>query len=362
MPESSGEKTEKATSHKRQEERKKGNVMQSKDVVTVLFIVIIFNVLKIFIKLTYQTVMSVMTYWVSLSGGGMGDNGTTIDTMPVYLKLVLEIGKTWLITAGPILLVSMMVSILGTSVQTKFLSSKESMKFKLDKLNPINGIKKMFSLSSIFELVKSIAKMVLLAIIVFGEIKKRIPDFSRMVDWEITASLSYMGNAIYSITMKIALVFVVIAVIDYMYQKWKWEKDMKMTKQEVKEEFKTMEGDPKIKSKRRHKQMEMAMMRMMEAVPEADVVIRNPTHFAVAIKYDATKNSAPVVVAKGADHMAMRIIKVAEEHKIPLVENRPLARALHDNVKLEREIPADLYAPVAEVLSFVYKLKNKSPY
>ena len=123
-----------------------------------------------------------------------------------------------------------------------------------------------------------------------------------------------------------------------------------------------LDGDPKIKGKRRQKQMEMAMMRMMAAVPEADVVIRNPTHFAVAIKYDSTKNNAPVVVAKGADHMAFRIIKVAEENNVPLVENKPLARALHDAVKLDREIPADLYAPVAEVLSFVYKLKNKTPY
>lgn len=361
MPESSGEKTEKATPHKRREQRKEGNVMQSKDVVTAAFILLVFFMLRLLSKLMYETVNMSMSYWLGIAGGGMGQSGTTIDGMDIAPKLAIEIGKAVLLTAGPILIASVVVPIVVTGIQTRFIFSKKSFQFKLSKLNPIQGIKKMFSISSVFELAKSLVKLVILAVVVYGEIKKRIPEFARMFQMELSSSLVYIADSIYSICMKVAMCFVAIAAIDFLFQKYKWEKDMKMTKQEVKEEYKQMEGDPQIKSKRRQRQMQMAMGRMMQDVPDADVVIRNPTHFAVAIKYDEEKNRAPVVVAKGADKVAFRIIEKAEESKVPVVENVPLARGLYKSVDLGREIPYEFYHAVAEVLSFVYEMSGKRP-
>lgn len=356
-----GEKTEKATSHKRTEERKKGHVMQSKDVVTAIFILGVFGLLRILAKLMYTTVLRMVEYWMSIAGGGMGNDGTTIEGMQVYAKLVLEIGKVVVIAAGPVLLVSLLLTIIGTGAQTRFLFTTESLKFKLSSLNPINGIKKLFSLSSLFELAKSLLKLIILVFVVYGDVKKRIPDFIRLFDMDLLSALAYMGNAIFSIVMKLGMVFVGVAVVDIMFQYYKFEKDMMMTKQEVKEEYKNLEGDPKVKGKRREIQRQMAMRRMMQAVPEADVIIRNPTHFAVAVKYDEYKNNAPVVLAKGKDNVAFRIIEIAEKNDIVMVENKPLARALYDAVEVNREIPVEYYHAVAEVLSFVYGVKGKIP-
>ena len=361
MPESTGEKTEKATPHKRREQRKEGNVMQSKDVVTAAFILLVFFVLRLMARLMFRTVQSSMTYWLTLSGGGMGGNGTLIDGMGVPQKLIIEMGKVVIFTAGPILLVSILVPVIVTGIQTKFIFSKKSIQFKIEKLNPFKGIQKMFSLSSVFELAKSIVKLVILIAVVYGEIKKRVPDFARLLRLDISSGLIYIAETIFAICMKIAAVFVAVAAVDFLFQKYKWEKDMKMTKQEVKEEYKQMEGDPQIKSKRRQKQQQMAMSRMMQDVPQADVVIRNPTHFAVAIRYDEEKDRAPVVVAKGADNLAFRIIDKAEESGVTVVENVPLARGLYKSVDLGREIPYSFYHAVAEVLAFVYDMNGKKP-
>ena len=364
MPESTGEKTEKATPHKRREQRKEGNVMQSKDVVTAAFILLVFFILRIMAGFMLRTVEVSMTYWLELSGEGMGGNSTDgmlIDGMRIPQKLFIEIGRVVLFTAGPILLASLLVPIIVSGIQTRFIFSQKSIQFKFDKLNPFKGIQKMFSLSSAFELAKSIAKLVILIAVVYDEIIGRISDFARLLQLDLASGLLYIANAIFSICMKIAMVFVAVAAIDYLFQKYKWEKDMKMTKQEVKEEYKQMEGDPQIKSKRRQKQQQMAMSRMMQDVPSADVVIRNPTHFAVAIRYDEEKDRAPVVVAKGADNLAFRIIEKAEENDVYVVENVPLARGLYKSVDLGKEIPYSFYVPVAEVISFVYQMKGKIP-
>lgn len=361
MPESNGEKTEKATPHKLREQRKEGNVMQSKDVVTAAFILLVFFILRIMAKLMYRTAVSSMSYWFALAGSGMSGGGSTIDGMNVAPKLILEMGKSLAFTAGPILLASLLVPVIVTGIQTKFIFSKKSFQFKLSKLNPMQGIKKMFSVSSLFELAKSLVKMIILIAVVYSEIKGRIVEFARLMQMETGEGLLYIAKAVFAICMKIAMVFVAVAAIDFLFQKFKWDKDMKMTKQEVKEEYKQMEGDPQIKSKRRQKQQQMAMSRMMQDVPQADVVIRNPTHFAVAVRYDEDKDKAPVVVAKGADKVAFRIIEKAEECGVSIVENVPLARGLYKEVDLGREIPYDFYQAVAEVLAFVYDIKGKKP-
>ncbi len=355
---SGGEKTEEATPHKRREQRKEGNVMQSRDVVTAAYILLAFFILRLMAKFMYSLTTRSMTYWLTLAGGGMDENGTRIDGMEAAPKLIIELTKMVLLTAGPILLASILVPVIVTGMQTKFIFSKKSFQFKISKLNPIQGIKKMFSISALFELAKSLLKMGILIAVVYSEIKSRIPDFARLLQMDLLSGMLYSAEAVFAICMKIAAVFVAVAAIDFLFQRYKFEKDIKMTKQEVKEEFKQMEGDPQIKSKRRQKQQQMAMARMMQDVPQADVVIRNPTHFAVAVKYDEKKNKAPVVVAKGADKLAFRIIDKAEENGVAVVENVPLARGLYKAVDVGREIPYDFYRAVAEVLAFVYDMKK----
>lgn len=358
---SGGEKTEKASSHKRSEQRKEGNVMQSKDVVTAASVLLLIFVLRLTAQLMYSTITTDMSYWLGISGHGMDDNGTKIDGMEIAAKLIIEIGKTVLLSAGPLLAVSMIVPVIATGIQTRFIFCTKSFQFKIDKLNPINGIKRMFSLSGLFELAKSILKLVILIAIVYSEIKDRIGEMARLLQYEVGTGLLYIADTVFAICMKLAAVFIAVAAVDFLYQKYKWEKDMMMTKQEVKEEFKMLEGDPQIKGKRRQKQQQMAYARMMQAVPEADVIIRNPTHFAVAIKYDENKDRAPVVIAKGADKVAFRIIDKAEGHNIKIVENVPLARGLYKSVDIGREIPYEFYHAVAEVLAFVYGLNGKKP-
>ena len=358
---SGGEKTEKATAHKRQEQRKEGNVMQSKDVVSAASVLVLFFTLRLTAQLMYRTTIQDMSYWLELSGHGMDNNGTQIEGMEIASKLILEITKTVLLSAGPLLLVSMIIPVIATGVQTRFIFCTKSFQFKLDKMNPINGIKRMFSLSGLFELAKSVLKLIILGAVVYSEIKGRIGEMSRLLQYDVSTGLIYVADTVFAICMKLAAVFVAVAAVDFMYQKYKWEKDMMMSKQEVKEEFKMMEGDPQIKGKRRQKQQQMAMARMMQAVPEADVIIRNPTHFAVAIKYDENKDRAPIVVAKGADKVAFRIIDVAEQNKVHVVENVPLARGLYKSVDIGREIPYEFYHAVAEVLAFVYDMNGKKP-
>ena len=217
----------------------------------------------------------------------------------------------------------------------------------------------MFSLKGLFELAKSLIKMLLLIVVVYNEIKDRLPEIARLMNVEPISGVVYIAETIFSIVMTLGMVFVAVAAVDFMFQRYSYENDLKMTKQEVKDEYKQMEGDPKIKGKRRAIQQQMANQRMMQAVPEADVIIRNPTHFAVALKYDPEKNSAPVVIAKGKDLAALRIADVAAEHDVPTVENVPLARGIYEKVDVGREIPAEFYQAAADVLWFVYNLKKK---
>lgn len=335
--------------------------MQSKDVVTAASVLIMLFVLRLIAQLMYRTITGDMAYWIGIAGHGMDDNGTKIEGMEIASKLIIEIGKTVLIAAGPLLAVSMIIPVIASGIQTKFIFCTKSFQFKLDKLNPINGIKRMFSLSGLFELAKSVLKLIILVVVVYSEVKGRIGEISRLLQYEAGVGMVYIADTIFAICMKLAAVFIAVAAVDYLYQKYKWEKDAMMTKQEVKEEYKMMEGDPHIKGKRRQKQQQMAMARMMQAVPEADVIIRNPTHFAVAIKYDENKDRAPIVVAKGADKVAFRIIDKAEEHNVKVVENVPLARGLYKSVDIGREIPYEFYHAVAEVLAFVYGLNGKAP-
>ncbi|MDR0947337.1 MAG: flagellar biosynthesis protein FlhB [Ruminococcus sp.] len=358
-----GERTEKATSHKRQEERKKGHVAKSQDVVTALFILIVFFVLRLTVPSILQTGQDIIRYWITISGYGFDGDKMLIDGMPVYTKLIFEFVKNIALTAGLLLITTLAVTILATGFQTKWLFTWQSMKPNFKKfINPsslLNFLKP--NSQKIVEFAKSLAKMTILVMIAFTDLRGRIPYFARLYDMEVISALQYMAECIWSIVVKVTIAFMIIAVADVLYQRWKFEEDMKMSKKEVEEEHKNQEGDPKIKGKRRAIQQKLAMNRMMKAIPTADVIIRNPTHYAVALKYTGNEDRAPVVVARGMDNVALRIIKIAEESGVSLIENRPLARALYTECQLEQEIPAKFYQAVAEVLAFIMKLKKGQP-
>ena len=347
------EKTEKATPKKRKDERKKGHVAMSKDVVVVVSLLGIFCCLRILFPMIYESLQDVMKFQIS-AVGGMNEL-TFANQQQVGWKAVMVVVKC----VFPMGLLSIAFAVVGTGVQTRFLFTKEPLKFNLGKLNPLKGIKNMFSLKQVVELLKSSLKIVILGVVLYNLLKDQIIVIARMMDMSVIASSVYVLKEIFNMVLKIGMVFIAIAGFDLFYQRWSFEKDMKMTKEEVKEEFKQMEGDPKVKGKIRSIQQSMARSRMMQAVPDADVIIRNPTHYAVALKYDLDRDNAPIVIAKGQDHIALKIVEIGEQHGVKVLENKPLARGLYASTPLNSEIPAEYYGIVAEILVEIFRLNKK---
>ena len=227
------------------------------------------------------------------------------------------------------------------------------------KFNPMNGIKRMFSKESLIELVKSIAKILLISWVAWSSIQENSRNLLLLYNMSLMQAIILVGSVVINTGLKISVAYFVIAILDFIYQKWKYKDDLKMTKQEVKDEYKNTEGDPQIKGKQRARMREASQRRMMQDVPQADVVITNPTHYAVALKYDAEKAEAPLVLAKGTDYLALQIKEKAKEAGVEIVENKPLARMLYANVEIGEEIPPELYQTVAEILAAVYRMKNR---
>ncbi len=348
-----GEKTEKATPHKRNEERKKGNVVQSRDVVMVFSLLVMVVALQLYAPQLLKTLEDTVKSFIA-----RGATTEHISELNIP-DIIMEIMITVLIAVLPLLLISVLATVIATAAQTKLLFTWSAIAFKFDKLNPINGIKNMFSLRSFVELVKNILKLTILGIVSYYTLKDRLLVIPNLMDMTVDEGISFFGGMVLDLVLTLGAIFAVVAVLDYFYQRYDYEKKLRMSKDDIKEEYKQTEGDPQIKQKRKQKQMEMAQRRMMQAVPTADVIIRNPTHYAIAIAYDATKHAAPVVVAKGADYLALKIIQTAEENNVTITENRPLARSLYETVELDHPIPESFYVAVAEVLAVVYKLKKK---
>nr|MBO6295472.1 EscU/YscU/HrcU family type III secretion system export apparatus switch protein [Schwartzia sp. (in: firmicutes)] len=233
--------------------------------------------------------------------------------------------------------------------------------FDLDKLNPINGFGRIFSKRSLVELIKSLFKILIIGLFLYENLKDEILQMPKLLYLDLSASMALIADIIFMMAFKICAIFFALAILDYMYQRWDHNEQLKMTKQEVKEEFKQMEGDPQIKGKIKQKQREMAMSRMMREVPKADVIVTNPTHFAVALRY-AEGMRAPQVIAKGQDLVALKIKDVAREAGVVIVEDKPLARALYASVEIGETVPPELYKAVAEVLAYVYHLKHPYRY
>ena len=259
----------------------------------------------------------------------------------------------------PVLGAAMAAGIAINLLQVGFLFTTQSLGVKFNRISPISGFKRIFSVQTIAELVKSILKITVLVIIVYFDYRNMLEEFPALIGQNVrTAFLHIMRSAFY-MALKMCLVMVFVAAADFLYQWWKYEKDLRMTKQEVKDEFKSMEGDPKIKGKIRQKQRQMSAMRMMARVPEADVVITNPTHYAVALKYEEGGSSAPLVVAKGQDYIARKIKETAMMHGVQIVENKPLAQSLFELCEVDDEIPSEFYQAVADILVMVYRQKGR---
>ncbi len=249
-------------------------------------------------------------------------------------------------------------AILGNVLQVGFMFSTESIQPKIDKISPSKGFQRLFSVRSIAEMIKGILKICIIAGVAYLVIRKEIVNLIPLADQSIWGMLTYLGRVCFHILLATTVVLVFLAALDYAYQRWEFEKSIRMTKQEIKDEFKNTEGDPMIKARIRRIQREMARKRMMAEVPKATVVVTNPTHLAVAIRYEHATMNAPVVVAKGADIIAEKIREIAKENDIPIVENKPLAQVLYKIVKLNHAVPENLYKAVAEVLAFVYEQKK----
>ena len=345
------EKTEQPTSKRRREARERGSVLQSKEIATVVMLLGVFFMMRLLMPFIYRNVRAYLRFVLD----GIGEEPASILSYSLFASTVI----TFLKCSLPLLLSSMVLGILAYGIQTRFNITFKALKPKFSKLNPLNGIKKMFSLKSVLELIKNLIKIALLGVLLYNLIKDDIVQVARMIDMPPLNAYVQLLQMAFQLVLKTCMAFTVIAFFDYLYQRWDYEKELKMTKQEVKDEYKQTEGNPEIKGRIRRIQRQMALSRMMQKVPEADVIVRNPTHFAVALKYDPDKYGAPVVLAKGQDELALRIVRVGEEHGVYVIENRPLARALYASCELDREIPAEFYGAVAEILVYIYRQSHR---
>ncbi|GAB3794738.1 flagellar biosynthesis protein FlhB [Virgibacillus kimchii] len=347
-----GEKTEKATPKKRQDERRKGKVAKSQDVNTAILLLFAFIILIVYgpfmkdiMTTLYTFTFTEIIHW----------EVTEHTVQQVFTGATIEAAKM----LAPIMLVAVIAGFSSNLLQIGFLFTTEPLKFDLKKIDPIKGAKRIFSIRALVELLKSLFKIVFIGAVTFIVIWIYKDEMMMLSFKTAESALAFFGRvtAIMGITATFALLF--LSVFDYAYQRYDFEKNMRMSKQDIKDEYKNMEGDPLVKSKLKEQRRQMASRRMMSEVPQADVVITNPTHYAVAIKYDEEMMSAPCVVAKGMDEIALKIKATAKANDVAMVENRSLARSLYASIEVGEEIPEDFFQAVAEVLAYVYKLENK---
>ena len=354
-----GEKTEPATTKKLDDARKEGNVAKSKDIVSAVALLTSFVVLKVTIGNIGTGLMGIYTLAynrIALFANPGSDEINYNSVVSIAKDMSIEGFKLVI----PIFALMFIIAFVGDLVQVKWKITAKPLQPKASKINPLKGFKRIFSMQSLVNFAKSLALVTIISFMVFQTIKTKRGVLFNLYEISLPEALGVIGNLVFSIAIKICAVYLIVGVADFTYQKIKFKNDMMMTKQEVKDEFKDAEGDPKIKGQIKQRMRQASMRRMMQDLPNADVVITNPTHFAVALKYESGKNEAPVVLAKGEDYLAQKIKEKARENNIEIVENKPLARALYANVDVGQEIPEELYQAVAEVLAYVYGLKNKN--
>ncbi len=352
-----GEKTEPATQKKLDDARDEGKVSKSRELTMALDLIVLFVCLKLFTSYVYSGFVNIFNYvYYKIPDYVMYDakNPEANDFMNLFQAIIIDSLKI----LAPFLLLGFIVTMVVNILQVGLKVTTKPLEPKLDKFNPINGFKRILSKDSLFELFKSIVKIVLIAYIAYTSIRGNTDDLFILYDIPLTQAVILCGDIIINTGLRISLFYLIVAFIDFLYQKHKFNEEMKMTKQEVKDEYKNTEGNPEIKSRQRQRMREASQRRMMQSVPQADVIITNPTHYAVALKYDIKVAKAPVVVAKGENFLAQKIKDVARENNVEIVENKPLARMLYANVDIGQEIPPELYQAVADILAVIYRARN----
>lgn len=345
-----GERTEDATAKRRDDFRKKGQVAQSKEVqnATLFTVVLLFWFFYLPIFWSNFTVL-IKTFWQSLH--------SFEPTSASVLNLTGFLVRECAMLLAPLFFLVVIIGVASSFFQIGWLFTFTPLKPDFSKLNPIPGFGRFFSKKSLMEVVKSLSKVVLVGYIGYSTVYDNFEQALIQTDTSITATLTFLAKTAGLILSKICALLIFIAFLDFLYVKWEMEQKMKMSKQEQKEEFKSTEGDPHVKAQIRAIQQQMARKRMMADVPTADVIITNPTHLSVAIRYKAGEDHSPLIIAKGADHIAMRIREIAREHQIPIIENPPVARMLH-KIDIGRNVPEEMFTAVAEILAHVYSLRG----
>lgn len=348
-----GEKTEEATPKKRMDERKKGKVAKSQDINTSILLVFCFLALFVFGGFMLEAMLTLFVEAFTMS---IHWDVTFESVQMVFNSAAFDAA----IMLAPIMLVAIIAGLSANLLQVGFLFTTEPLKFDLKKIDPIKGAKRIFSIRALVELLKSLLKITFIGTVTFSIIWLFKDDVLMLAFANAETALALFGRIaiIMGIASTVALFF--LAILDYLYQRYDFNKNLKMSKQDIKDEYKNMEGDPLIKSKIKEKQRMIATRRMMAEVPDADVVITNPTHFAIAIKYNEEKASAPYVLAKGVDRTALKIREIASENGVTVYEDKPLARSLYSIVEVGDVIPEEYYKAIAEILAYIYQMEKKA--
>lgn len=349
---SDAEKTEEPSQHRIDEFRKKGDVASSREVTSVLVLAACLMTLSLSLVYVYEELTKYVEwlYTLDIASAYTEKSLNTITTRTFVVALKC---------AAPVSLTAMCVGVLVQVAQIGFLYSPDILELNFDRVNPINGVKKLFSMQSLFETVKGIIKFTVVLSVVYLYLKDDIAKYNGFMHLELYQSFVYGKDLLMKLSFAILMALGVVAILDFAYQKFTYNKKLRQTKEQVKQEHKEQDGNPEIKQRIRQIQREMSRKRMIKDVQTADVIVTNPTHISIVLKYDPEKMVSPMVIGKGQDHMAMRIREIAKQHDIPIVENVLLARTLYKTVKSGQPVPRNLYKAVAEVLAFVYKLKKK---
>ncbi|MCB0879530.1 MAG: flagellar biosynthesis protein FlhB [Thermoleophilia bacterium] len=354
MADSGSDKTERATPKRREDARKEGNVLRSMEINSAFAMLFGFLILTIW----GPRMWSALVVDVRHRFETLGEAGTASFQIEDVMELFMGVIRVMLVVTAPIMFGMLVVGVLASVVQVKPKVTPSVLKPRFSKLNPISGFKQRFGPAALFELAKNLLKLVAVAVPAGLVLWNRRDELMALGDVEPIAAGALIVDLTMGIGFRVAGIYVAIALIDYLYQRHRYEKNLKMTKHEVKQEMKQQELSPELKAAQRRRQRDMARRRMLSDVPTADVVITNPTHYSIALKYDSERG-APQVVAKGVDLLALRIREIADEAGVMRVENRPLARELYANVEVGHLIPAELYAAVAEVLAYVYRIEER---
>ena len=353
-PQQAGEKTEKATPRKRRQAREDAQVLKSAEVITAFSLLVLFGVLSLFGSHIIDQLQLIMTEFFTVPAPATARLSQTV-ARTFFQRAVLRIG----LAVAPVLAAAVLAGLVANYLQVGFLFASKGIQPKMSRINPLQGWQRIFSRQSLAQLVKALIKIICLLIIAYHEYKERLAEFPNLMWFNIADASAFEGKLLLGVAFKICLLFAILGPVDYFYEWRKREKELMMTKQELRDEFKLTEGDPQVKGRIRQRQRQISGQRMIQAVPQADVVITNPTRFAVALAYDAQKDQAPHVLAKGRDYLAKKIRETAQQANVEIVEDRQLAQALYFFCEIGDEVPEELYQAVAEILAYVYRLKNR---